>query len=275
MYVQSVEIGWKNKLDEFTCAEENNMFCSNCGKKVEDGVKFCSDCGMPTDNSLKIQYYNTKQSVSNQTNSNDAKRIALIVFIALCSVVSAISIFFPILTAKVEYFFSYGRREFTFFELYEYIDGLESIGGNVAIFKGIYFLCIAISVVIGIAALRILYEAFSKGDEISVAATVASGFAVVRCIIYFIVTVIINQAVDADIVGSYSFLELTTWSWVTAGLSVVNMAVFVPLFSKYFDDEEDDESEETPSLTLSKLCPSCHTSFSIGEICPKCGTKVM
>lgn len=252
------------------------MFCSNCGKKVEDGVKFCSDCGMPTDNSLKMQYYNTKKSVPNQTNSNDAKRIALIVFIAFCSVVSAISILFPILTAKVEYFFSYGRREFSFFELYEYIDDLESIGGNVAIFKGIYFLCIAISVVIAIAALRILYEAFSKGDNISVSATVASGFAVVRGIIYFIVTAIINKAVEADIIGSYSFLELTTWSWITVGLAVINMVVFIPLFSKFFDGEEDgDECEDTSMLTLSKVCPNCHTSFSIGEICPKCGTKVM
>ena len=27
--------------------EENKMFCRNCGKKIEDGVKFCPHCGAP------------------------------------------------------------------------------------------------------------------------------------------------------------------------------------------------------------------------------------
>lgn len=35
--------------------KENNMFCANCGIKIEEGIKFCPNCGSVIDSTAKSQ----------------------------------------------------------------------------------------------------------------------------------------------------------------------------------------------------------------------------
>lgn len=64
-------------------------FCSNCGEKIDDGVKFCSNCGKTINNLPNepiIQLSKNKSAISQENNSSEVKKtlniMALIGFIA-------------------------------------------------------------------------------------------------------------------------------------------------------------------------------------------------
>jgi len=63
-------------------------FCSNCGEKIDDGVKFCSRCGKNTNNLPNesiIQLSQSQSTVCQENNYSDVKKtintMALIGFI--------------------------------------------------------------------------------------------------------------------------------------------------------------------------------------------------
>lgn len=64
------------------------MFCRHCGKELSDDSKFCVECGTAVDGA--------KMNVRVSINQNEWKKWCVF----LCSLVSALGIFMPILIAN-------------------------------------------------------------------------------------------------------------------------------------------------------------------------------
>ena len=278
MYVQSVEIGWKNKLDEFTCAEENNMFCSNCGKKVEDESKFCAECGHPVGSTMTSSYNRVgsnqiqKTQTQYQTMTRPEKNIGALTIMIIATLFSAISFFLPVVVMEWDLFFVSGENGFTLLDIASTFIEFYNSGDSVEIFLAVVFICIGISIIIGIAALVMVIGAINggEGSSLQTANSVAAGFSIVRFLIVLGFVCILEYEVSGSIFAG-EYIAMTVWTWIAGVASLINLIVCAPAYSRSVETS----SVKDDNFMLTRVCPNCRTSFSIGEICPKCGTKVM
>ncbi|MDR1594939.1 MAG: zinc-ribbon domain-containing protein [Prevotellaceae bacterium] len=106
------------------------MFCTNCGKQIEDGSKFCSHCGTTlTEQTNVAQPANAETNTQNQENfqteAKTEKNMSLIVLAYICwgfAVIDFCGMFFeydltgvswsPLVAGGIGYLFSYlGNNE--------------------------------------------------------------------------------------------------------------------------------------------------------------------
>ena len=53
------------------------MFCSNCGSKIDDGLKFCPECGTPVADTAAAQASGTEENVTDDTEITKAEASAV------------------------------------------------------------------------------------------------------------------------------------------------------------------------------------------------------
>lgn len=63
-------------------------FCTNCGKKAEEGEEYCAFCGQNLTGKPKEEQTNT--SVVNNTKNNDMAMVGLIISIAVSGIIGII-----------------------------------------------------------------------------------------------------------------------------------------------------------------------------------------
>ena len=68
------------------------MFCSHCGKQVEEGTAFCSNCGHPVTGSLPVASNNTQPVQTNQPKKKINATIPIILGIAVVFIVALVII---------------------------------------------------------------------------------------------------------------------------------------------------------------------------------------
>ena len=241
------------------------MFCSNCGKKVEDGAKFCAECGhqlggsIPNNNTVYSQQ-NIMQTKAMQVASKGKYKAMMLI----SAIFSSITFFLPFIALRYDYFIIRGEESFSLMDFLSESLGEGFDGGTI-----IVFLTTAVSIIIGLATFVMLCS--GEDDERFLSAnSVASGFSLVRFVGYFIYVSIVAYSYSGSIFGGE--IVLTFWAWLSGIGSILCLSLFRPKFEKC-EAQNGGMAENT--AFLSKVCPKCHTSFSIGDICPKCGTRVM
>lgn len=241
------------------------MFCSNCGKEIEDGAKFCSVCGHAMGSGFARP--NIMASNNLHLSANTGKKLVFLALIILSTVLSAVSTFMPVISAKVNLYFERFETSCNIFDLFDLTELIEEYGGSVGFFKLIFLVCMGLSIIICIAGIKFIYDVFSgvKGEDLLNASTLASGFCVIRFILIFIVVLLINNATSEELYGA-KFLSVSGWAWVTVICAIINMALFSRMYSESLESEKE--------RSMSKICSKCGTQFVLGEVCPKCGTQV-
>ena len=241
------------------------MFCSNCGKKVEDGAKFCAECGhqlggsQPANNNV-VYIQPVVQAPTKSGFSKGTYRTLMLIV----AIISSVTYFLPFIGFRYDYFIVSGEESFSLMDFLSESLGEGFDGGTI-----IVFLTTAVSIIIGLATFVMLCS--GEDDERFLSAnSVASGFSLVRFVGYFIYVSIVAYSYSGSIFGGE--IVLTFWSWLSGIGSILCLSLFRPKFEKC-EAQNGGMAENT--AFLSKVCPKCHTSFSIGDICPKCGTRVM
>lgn len=242
------------------------MFCSNCGRKCDDNIKFCPECGhsLGGGSNLKISVPNVFNNV--QMPKGDLKKLGFLWLMIGSVVLSAISAFFPCILGELDYYFDSYTREFSMLEIFDLLEVIKEAGVSVGAYKFLFIVCIVISVIIGIAGIKMLYDMLNggKGEKLTASATLASGFSVIRFLLLLLNVFLINKATSEKLWGT-KFLSLSIWSWITVICAVICISVFSRF---YLENCEKEEALNT------RICKKCGTSFEIGEVCPKCGTKI-
>lgn len=196
----------------------------------------------------------------------NGKKLLFLILMIGSVVLSAISAFLPCISAKIDYYFDDYTREFNISEMFDLLEFVEDYGASVGAYKFLIILCIILSIVIGIAGVKMLFDVFSgeKGEKLTDSANVASGFSVVRFIIIVMNVFAINKATGNELWGA-EFLSVSLWAWVTVICAVICISVFSRFYLENCEKEE---------VLNTRVCNKCGTSFEIGEVCPKCGTKI-
>ena len=255
------------------------MFCSNCGKKVEDGAKFCAECGHTLGGNAQNRPNNGYVSSGMQFTQGIGTDKMFLGLIIVSVVLSALNAIIPLITAKLWS----ERRDLNVFELFDLNDLVDVLTGSKGFYGFLYILCIGSSILIAIAAIKLIYDVVQgeNGSVLMDSANLASILCIVRFIVAFIIATSINssfkkQGMDVQL------LSVSVWTWIIAILAVLNLAVFKRLYlentgTQTVQTEADAKNTsifENNPYGLSKVCPVCKTSFSLGDVCPKCGNRL-
>ena len=254
------------------------MFCSNCGKKVEDGAKFCAECGHTLGGNAQNRPNNGYVSNGMQFTQGIGSDKMFLGLIIVSVVLSALNAIIPLITAKLWS----ERRDLSVFELFDLNDLVDVLTGSKGFYGFLYILCICSSILIVIAAIKLIYDVVhgENGSVLMDSANLASILCIGRFIVAFIIVCMINtsfkeQGMDIQI------LSVSVWAWIIAILAVLNLVVFKRFYLENSgaqtvqkDEEKDASIFENNPYGLSKVCPVCKTSFSLGDVCPKCGNRL-
>ena len=247
------------------------MFCSKCGKKIDDNARFCSGCGVEINKDMntvvKTGINPNVESISTFIEQKGIKIICLFLMIGV-TIFVAFGGVVPILSGGIELFDYSLNEEWTLFELLDLASYLEKYIAEVSIFKVVIYLAIGCYIISVIAAGKAVINLLSKGknEDITSPITVSMVIGETAYIIVFILKSLINYITAEELYGM-EFLTTTKVGWVLLILPIVNLFVFKKgyLGAAYYDDEA--------RITKDKVCAKCKTIYVIGNKCPKCGSQ--
>lgn len=239
------------------------MFCKNCGKEFGNDTKYCPSCGTSVDDEKMNAYFS-------ESNSELKKWVTIV-----CSLISAVGIFLPILIANtfwwegVDMSFSL----FDFFGLFnKESDVYEIFAGfwddnNMGIFYLLPILAVLVAASTTLVGIGLLIDVNRK---VNTEAVMSTGSIIAKMgVVYSVATIIFmyienRQArvyLDGDVM---QFFELTFWGWLLLIVAIVNLCV-----------SNSGVKQHAANAGGGKVCPKCGKKYRIGTRCPACGVELV
>ncbi len=181
--------------------KEKNMYCTKCGKELQEDTKFCPSCG--AENSKKENTGETfteqagaffdkvKDTVNNDLNVNEVKKwgVPRILFL-ISGILLFLSTFTPLFSVHTRYFVKYGQS-FNMFQTNGFlgfvtlVGGCLAIAGAFAINKGLKIAALVISIIMTIVWICIVAGGASSlaGSLLGVVGAISVGFGFVANLI--------------------------------------------------------------------------------------------
>ncbi len=268
------------------------MFCSNCGKQLENNVSFCSGCGVrigggaprmraPYENSggaygRRDMYENAPMNGMPAGHVNLDVRIVWIVMAVISTVFVGLAGVLPIMTIDAGWLgdsmntidmFKYAM------ELKEYSD--EGAIMMLVVVIGIALICYIASVIFGFIAI-LNFLTGKTDDYITDPMSKSMRYGMAHLLIPMILGFIINKIAEDEFFG-YEFFSPTALCWVILVVAFINLSVFIRgyLDKDIFGIVSPQHQRENEEIAGGKICLVCKTEFMIGNSCPRCGSPAI
>lgn len=268
------------------------MFCSNCGKQLEDNVSFCSGCGVRVSGGapkMRAPYESNNSAYDrmdayerSQMNGmpvghvNMDVRLVWIIMAVISTVVVGLAGILPTMQIGEDWFgeklntfdmFNYAR------ELQEYSD--EGALTMLVLVMGIALLCYIASVIYGFIAILNFLTGRTDG-YITDPMSKAMGFGMSHLIIPMLLGFFVNKVAE-DAFGGYEFFSPTALCWVILVVAFINTYVFIRgyLGKDIFGIVSPQNQMRNDEIAGGKICLVCKSEFMIGGTCPECGSPAI
>ncbi len=229
------------------------MYCSNCGKEINNDARFCSGCGTDINNGREPVTKSNIESIETFIKQKGIKIICLILMLGSTLFVAFGGVM-PILSGGIEMFDYSLTDEWSLFELLDFATYLEDYIESVSAIKLVIYLAIGCYFISVITAGKVILSVVSRGknEAITKLVTISMVSGEIAFVIVFILKNIVNHITSEEFYGM-EFLTTTTVGWGLLIIPLVNLFIFKRgyLGAAYYDDEK--------RITKDKVCMVCKT----------------
>lgn len=253
------------------------MFCSQCGKQIEDNAKFCKYCGkslIQQNEPLRSPtiYYNEQMNSATMVHL-DSKTIYAVLMI-VSTIFAAMGGLLPSLSVSV---WSYSK-ECSVKDIWKLASSLEDWGIEDVTFQAVLGV-VSFAYILGAIAGAIMLVALLNGKkkyDLANPALVNSWSCIVADSIMIITCKVANN-ITADEFYGVKLFEIPLMGWLLLIVPLINIFIFVRGYLGENSVRKMSQSfqEENERIVEEKVCLVCKTRYTLGSKCPKCGSTAV
>lgn len=232
------------------------MFCSHCGKQIDDHSAFCKYCGNSINGGSREPSPDTDFSLWQKKKTDTLVNYVFLILMILVTLFQTFTIFYPVISVSAVWY----NDQYTIMQLWKM--GRELLDTTSRIFLGV---ATAAGVVAAIAGFCFFVNLLNgaKARELTASANVCSWACINQCVVFIIIRIYCN----AKLLDDYELLSNPVIMWVLLVTALLNIFVFTTRYENGIERSIQERKQYTD-----KVCKICKTSYLVGNRCPKCGS---
>lgn len=199
------------------------MYCSNCGKEINNDVNFCSGCGNPVRDGVSEgrnvsighnSQVNIGTMVQSLFDSGKSRKVIFLVLTLVTTIIVALSGVFPVVHCEVGMFGYSVAGDWTLFDIWKKISVIEDWGLSVDKLKIFILIVLGCYAVCVVAACKAVLKWLSGGRkyDITNSVVVSMVFGNATMVILYFLVFLLNRA-SAEQMYGMKFLSTTAIGW--------------------------------------------------------------
>lgn len=253
------------------------MFCSQCGKQIDDNAKFCKYCGKLL-NSQNKSIVNAPTHYKDQADSAMMIHLTPKIIYALLMIASTVFTALGGLIPSISISFWSYSKECSVKDIWKLLSSLEDWGVDIVQFQMsmIVISCAYIlSAIAGVIMLVALLNGKKKYDLVN-PALVGSWACVIADIIMISECIGVNKITAEELYGVELF-EIPLMGWLLLIIPLINIFVFTRGYLGENSARKTSQNfqKENERIVEEKVCMVCKTRYTLGSKCPKCGSTAV
>ncbi len=253
------------------------MFCSQCGKQIEDNAKFCKYCGNLL-NSQNKSIVNTPTHYKGQADPvmmvHLTPKIIYALLMIACTIFSALGGLIPSISVSL---WSYSK-ECSVRDIWKLLSSLEDWGLDIEGFRMVLLVITGGYLVSAIAGVVMLLALLQRKKKYSLAnPALVSAWTCIAADAVMILTRIAMNAKIAEELYEMEIFSTPAMGWLLLIIPMINAFFFVRgyLGEDILGTVSQSFQKENERIVEEKVCMVCKTRYTLGSKCPKCGSTAV
>lgn len=268
------------------------MFCSNCGKQIDNDAIFCSGCGARVGGNTQ---QNVRQSTQNNVQRNtqygvynraleetpaedenddvigvDMSGVLLFLMMA-ATVLVGLGGILPTMSMDI----GWDAESFSIVNLFSYAKDLAEFSDSAWMFLVLAGISLLLYIISVIFAVRAIMAMLTGGGKLEMTDNMAMSMklSIAHLAIPMIIGLIVNWILSEELYGMTIF-KMTPLGWVVLAVALFNLFVLIRsyLHEDVLGMPSATHRAENERITAGKMCLVCKAEFTLGTICPNCGS---
>lgn len=268
------------------------MFCSNCGKQIDNDAIFCSGCGARVGGNTQ---QNVRQSTQNNVQCNtqygvynraleetpaedenddvigvDMSGVLLFLMMA-ATVLVGLGGILPTMSMDI----GWDAESFSIVNLFSYAKDLAEFSDSAWMFLVLAGISLLLYIISVIFAVRAIMAMLTGGGKLEMTDNMAMSMklSIAHLAIPMIIGLIVNWILSEELYGMTIF-KMTPLGWVVLAVALFNLFVLIRsyLHEDVLGMPSATHRAENERITAGKMCLVCKAEFTLGTICPNCGS---